>query len=236
MSEIIIHDQPYICTMQRQKRKTLQIQLPAPDTLHIKAPDQLPIAEITAFVLKKSDWIHLKNRALKDAKKAVAAPALESGSKLPFKGNTLILEVTKSFCKPKITLREDKLCVNLYLPNAQDLPGFIKRWYIRRAAEHLTERTAFWSEKIGVKIQRISIKEQKTRWGSCSSLGNLNYNWRIILAPEKTIDYLVVHEVSHRVHLNHAKPFWQLVALHCPDFKEHRLWLKQHGHQMQNFL
>lgn len=81
-------------------------------------------------------------------------------------------------------------------------------------------------------IGKITIKEQKTRWGSCSSLGNINYNWRIIMAPEKTIDYLVIHEVSHRHYMNHSKEFWNLVQSHQPDYAKHKLWLKQHSHKI----
>ena len=85
------------------------------------------------------------------------------------------------------------------------------------------------AEKIGCQVKNVAIKDTKSRWGSCSTLDNINYNWRIALAPEFVISYLIAHEVSHLRHQDHSKEFWQCVKSLFPRCGEGRLWLKQHG-------
>ena len=82
---------------------------------------------------------------------------------------------------------------------------------------------------MGVSYGRIAIREQKTRWGSCSSKGTLNFNWRLILAPEEVLDYVVVHELAHRREMNHSKAFYAIVESVLPDYRQARRWLREHG-------
>jgi predicted metal-dependent hydrolase len=82
---------------------------------------------------------------------------------------------------------------------------------------------------MGVTYGRISIREQKTRWGSCSSAGNLNYNWRLIFAPEEIVDYIVVHELAHRLEMNHSKAFYYIVESVLPDYRKAQKWLRENG-------
>ncbi len=78
-------------------------------------------------------------------------------------------------------------------------------------------------------INKITLRQQKTRWGSCSSAGNLNFNWRLVHYPPEVIDYVIIHELAHRTHMDHSSSFWQLVARYDPDHLKHRNWLKKHG-------
>ena len=82
---------------------------------------------------------------------------------------------------------------------------------------------------MGVSYGRITVREQKTRWGSCSAKGNLNFNWKLILMPEGILDYLVVHELAHRMEMNHSPAFWRVVEREIPDYRERRMWLKKNG-------
>ena len=100
---------------------------------------------------------------------------------------------------------------------------------IRKAGETLAARTAYFAEQMGVTYGRITIREQKTRWGSCSSKGNLNYNWKLILMPSEVLDYVVVHELAHRKEMNHSARFYAVVAKQMPDFAERQKWLRVHG-------
>ena len=97
------------------------------------------------------------------------------------------------------------------------------------ARRDLTQRCAFWAERLGVTYGRITIRHQRSRWGSCSSKGNLNFNCLLMLAPESVRDYVVVHELCHRKHMNHSQAFWQMVEQAMPDWRSAKAWLKGNG-------
>ena len=98
-----------------------------------------------------------------------------------------------------------------------------------RAKAVLAQRTAYFARQIGVTYGRITVRDQKTRWGSCSQTGNLNFNFRLILAPLEVLDYVVVHELCHRRQMNHSAQFWQEVAQVLPDYRERKAWLTENG-------
>ena len=100
------------------------------------------------------------------------------------------------------------------------------------ALKVIPERVEYFAKVIGVTYGKITIRNQKTRWGSCSSKGNLNFNCLLMLAPSEVLDYVVVHELCHRKQMNHSKAFWLEVEKVLPDYKEVRKWLKEEGSQM----
>lgn len=112
------------------------------------------------------------------------------------------------------------------------LPESVRKRYIKNARYVFAQKTAYYASMLNVTYGRISIREQKTRWGSCSSKGNLNFNWRLILAPEFVINYVVVHELAHRKEMNHSKAFYSIVESALPDYKLAKNWLKEHGHEL----
>ena len=91
------------------------------------------------------------------------------------------------------------------------------------------ERVSYYAREIGVDYGRITIRQQKTRWGSCTSEGNLNFNWLLMLAPPEILDYVVVHELCHRKEMNHSAAFWREVEHILPDYRERKKWLKDNG-------
>lgn len=100
------------------------------------------------------------------------------------------------------------------------------------ALKVIPERVEYFAKVIGVTYGKITIRNQKTRWGSCSSKENLNFNCLLMLAPPEVLDYVVVHELCHRKQMNHSKAFWLEVEKVLPDYKEARKWLKEEGSQM----
>lgn len=101
-------------------------------------------------------------------------------------------------------------------------------WLREYARTELAKKVMKFGEQMKVSVNRIVIKEQKTRWGSCSSKGNLNFNWKLVLMPERIMDYVVVHELAHRKQMNHSPAFWREVEAILPDYRERRQWLREH--------
>ncbi len=104
------------------------------------------------------------------------------------------------------------------------------------ALEYIPKRVAHYAKQIGVSYGKITVRNQVSRWGSCSSQGNLNFNCTLMLCPPDVIDYVVIHELCHRRHMNHSKAFWALVEKHCPEWKAKREWLKLNGQAHINRL
>jgi predicted metal-dependent hydrolase len=107
--------------------------------------------------------------------------------------------------------------------------------YLRKAAKEIfVSRTLHFTKLYGLTFKNVTVKDQKSKWGSCSTRGNLNYNWKLIFGPKSILDYIVVHEVCHLKEMNHSDRFWSLVGLHYPEYKEMRRWLRANGHALQN--
>ncbi len=117
-------------------------------------------------------------------------------------------------------------------PKDYELDPEKKSLYRRQAGKVLAARTAYYAEQMQVDYGRITIKETKTRWGSCSGKGNLNFHWKLILMPPEVLDYVVVHELAHRKEMNHSERFWRIVGSFLPDYKECRKWLRENGRKV----
>lgn len=108
----------------------------------------------------------------------------------------------------------------------------LEKRYINAAKEYFPKRVAYFQQFTGGTYNRITIRDQKTRWGSCSARGTLSFNWRLMLAPPAILDYVVVHELCHLTHMDHSPAFWQAVGEVYPDYSTARKWLKDHGQEL----
>ncbi|MBR1852433.1 MAG: M48 family metallopeptidase [Lachnospiraceae bacterium] len=109
------------------------------------------------------------------------------------------------------------------------LPEVVTAAGKRQIRQFITQRVAFYADRMGIAYGRITMRNQKTRWGSCSSDGNLNFNCRLLFVPKELVDYVVVHELAHRRHMDHSPAFWQEVEKYMPDYRERRKQLKQYS-------
>ncbi|MEI6666394.1 MAG: SprT family zinc-dependent metalloprotease, partial [Chloroflexota bacterium] len=108
----------------------------------------------------------------------------------------------------------------------------IDRWYRREARTRLEEAVARHAEQLGIRYERVTIRDQRTRWGSCSTRGTLSFSWRLVLAPPEVLEYVVVHELLHVREANHSRAFWHLLDVHRPGWKAQAQWLRTHGHEL----
>lgn len=113
--------------------------------------------------------------------------------------------------------------------NVQKLSALERQHLQNKACVVISRRVAYYAEKLGVSYGKITLRQQKTRWGSCAANGNLNFNWLLILAPPEVLDYVVVHELCHRREMNHSQVFWKEVEKILPDYQERQKWLKDNG-------
>jgi predicted metal-dependent hydrolase len=119
-----------------------------------------------------------------------------------------------------------------------DREGFAKRlteWLKRRARERVTRKAEALAERIERKVRRVSIRDPRARWGSCTHKGDLSFSWRLVLAPPEILDYVVAHEVAHLAHLHHRPAFWRAVEKLMPDYLAARQWLDRHGPELQRY-
>jgi predicted metal-dependent hydrolase len=154
---------------------------------------------------------------------------------VPFKGRDLPLWIVDDEPRPKRSEIEETP-EGLRLIRGEDgmkPQEILREWLIDRAREAFAESLARWTPRMGVAPSRVTIRDQRSVWGSMSRAGGLNLNWRVIMAPPETLDYLIIHELAHMKEMNHSKRFWAIVAEHCPGWKTHRDWLRDHSRRLK---
>lgn len=220
----------------KSKRKSIAISFDRDGNLIVKAPYFVRNRDIEAFVRSKEDWIEATAIRLKREreKKERERLKLENGDRLPLLGNQLLLSVIREDrSRARVTCVRERLL--MYVPYDADYEyrqNTLEKWYRKEALTVISKKAAYYAEMLGVRYEDIRIKDQKSRWGSCSGKGNLNFNWRLIMAPEQVLDYVVIHELCHLRHMDHSREFWELVESICPIYKQLKKWLKEHGESL----
>jgi predicted metal-dependent hydrolase len=217
-----------------RRARRLRFEVRPGNGLEVTTPPGVSVARIEAVMREKTDWItKMLVRYAQPPLSVVDAPLL-SGALLPFAGGhlRLVLESSHVGRHKTTTMEEGTLRVCVESPTQDALRAIMERWYRRQAHYVFAERVAHWNAQLGYHYGRIAIRDQKSRWGSCSRQGNLNFNWRLLLAPLAVLDYIVIHELAHLNEGNHSPRFWALVAAQCPDYREQRAWLRKHGPEL----
>lgn len=178
------------------------------------------------LVERHADWI-LKHLDRLGARIGEAPSSLAWGSTLAYLGMALRLERALDGRDPRVEHVPGALRVQTVPP--QSLAAIIETWYRERASEVIAERLAAVNAALAYTFRKVNIRDQKTRWGSCSTRGDLAFNWRLVMAPLDVIDYVVVHELVHLKDLSHSAAFWERVARIDPAYRLHRRWLNDHG-------
>jgi predicted metal-dependent hydrolase len=129
--------------------------------------------------------------------------------------------------RPKVRLEDGRAVVLVPRATTSEIRRAIEEWYRSEASVVIKQSVWRMSRRLGLRFNTIMIRNQKTRWGSCSSRGNLSFNFKLATAPQEVIDYVVLHELMHLKEPNHSKRFWRLVEQECPKYREHREWLKR---------
>lgn len=196
----------------------------SPDTgLEIVLPRGFKPVNLEACLKSRESWIMARLNYCDRGSLESSRQAMYMGQKYD------IVPVVRHGAATEIKRLDGKIFATVPDDSPETLTTALEKWYRAQAGIIFEERVRAVNIKTGFRINRISIRGQKTRWGSCSRLGNLNFNWKLIMAPQAVIDYIVIHELAHLKEMNHSSRFWSLVESLCPDYKKHRKWLKENG-------
>jgi predicted metal-dependent hydrolase len=208
-------------------RKTLALIVKPDGSLIVRAPLRDSNESIQEFVEKNVQWIK-KKQAEALATVPLAPKQYIAGEMFMYLGNAYPLEIVKE--QKKSLLLDDRFKLAQFAQS--DAASVFEHWYRVQARQILYERVAFYSRQHDFQYRKIGITSARTRWGSCSGNGSLNFSWRLIMAPVEVVDYVVVHELVHTIFHNHSTRFWNRVERIVPDYKERRKWLKKNGQLM----
>ena len=186
--------------------------------VEVVLPRRSPERQAARVVAELQPWIERRLAAQARARAAVQGPP----GTVPYLGAPLTLVPEPG--RMRVHQRGDRLLVP-----AQDHIPALERWYRRAARAEIAPRAERAADVLGARLAGLTIRAQRTRWGSCSPTGALSFNWRLLLAPEPVLDYVVWHEACHLKVADHSDRFWALVERHCPDWREHARWLRRNG-------
>lgn len=205
------------------------------DGVEVVVPRRMALRHVEPFVAEKKAWIERTLRRYEEARGDAPAPVLADGGCVPYLGRRLELRVRvePSRVRPHVARRGDRLTARVSEQGAEALAAALERWYRREARREVAWRLDAATERAGTRWTRLSIRGQRTRWASCSEGGAMSFNWRLLLAPEEILDYVVEHEVAHLEVLDHSAGFWRLLESRCAGYRDYERWLRRNGHTLR---
>lgn len=199
----------------------------------VVVPTDTPLEKIDQLLKAKRTWIRDKI-ALHQSLQPASGKAFVSGEAFSYLGRNYRLKIETGHFAP-VKLVQGRLRVQV--PEDGNKPHVIRnalvRWYKRQAEQKLAEKVNRYAPVVGVKPAGVRIKTFKSRWGSCTSDGLLEFNWKILMAPNRMVDYVVIHELCHLIHHDHSAAFWHEVERVMPDYEVCKAWLRQHAHGLE---
>ena len=188
--------------------------------LEVVIPARFPRNRVAALVAEHADWAHRQLARQAQLRESISLPATlvlafdNSSTPIRYQGTAPPLQ-GELFADPGAG------CINIHASGQRAAGAELRLWIRRRARQLLPPLLERVSRQTGLAFARVSIRSQKTRWGSCSSRGNISLNDQLLFLPADTVEYLMIHELCHTRHLNHSQAFWTLVQAHCPGYRVH---------------
>lgn len=215
-----------ICYEIKYKNRTsIGVTIDGYGNIEILAPKKTP-DEYVHQVLEQN-WDQIQTRIKEMQKAGPQEKVYENEEKFLYLGNTYPIHIHQDMAvvQEQVKFETDKLCIYIKENDKQKIKKLLKRYYYQRSKSLVEERVSFYQSNFKTKPRSIRITDSKNNWGTCNANFQLTFNWRLAMAPLEVIDYVVVHEMCHMVHLNHDRSFWRLVGKIMPDYKEKEKWL-----------
>lgn len=236
MASVILNGQVITYKARASRRaKRVSIRCSLSDGLEVVYPAGLDKPTPEELLKSRADWILAALEKMRSANENRPRREYRDGETFLFRGaaHRLHLERQPSAKRISVQLRDDRLCLSLPASNQDaerdNIRAAVERFYRAQAKAYLPQRLRELATRHGFQYEKLRIKNQKTRWGSCSAKRNINLNLRLMMAPDEAIDYILIHELCHLRELNHNRAFWALVESHCPQYRKWDRWFKQHG-------
>lgn len=206
------------------------------DGVVVYAPARTPNTEIALFVLSKREWLAKSLDRVNDYREKTKRPVFMDRTEVLYRG---VRHQLRFDTGSPASVHNSEGCITVTVP-AKDTPEAyyellwktLVNWMLQDAMKTLSELLKRRATEMGVGWRMASIKSMKSRWGSCSRNGNMSLHWALIMAPPEVADYVVVHELAHRTHMNHSEAFWKHVERFQPEYVIHRKWLKLNGWEL----
>ncbi len=209
---------------QRAKRICLRYN-PTDHAISLTLPRHTRVGDGLMFLMQKSEWLIETLRDMPMKKQ------IKPGVVIPLLGKRIRIKHDPDL-KRKWVIRDDVLYVS---GDRADFAQHVTEALRKIASQTLTTLANRYADKIGRRINRVSVRDTRSRWGSCSSTARLSFSYRLIFAPKEVMEYVVAHEVAHLRHMNHSVSFWNCVESICPDYDAAKDWLKLHGKDLYRF-
>lgn len=217
-------------TLTRNPRsKNIRLSVLADGSLKVTAPHYTKESHIKEFITSQQMWIKKQQQKIKNQ------PQLESQTHIYIFGKKYLKVLASPPAYPLgVHILRNNLIVS-GIPTTSSPQTWeskhdtkVHTFLKKTAHQYFLAQTQNWAKKMDISYGRVTLKKQKTRWGSCSSEGNLNFNWQLVHFEPKIVDYVIIHELAHRIHMNHSAKFWVLVAKYDPHYKQHLSVLKKY--------
>jgi predicted metal-dependent hydrolase len=218
---------------QSQRTRGIRLEIRSETGLTVVVPGRYTQRQILDILQQKARWI-IKHLPTNDpVQLPLFTPEPGQGDKLYFMGRPIEISIsTVKSATSSAVLDGYKLLVSTAARDGA-IPRILEKWYRQQAAKVFKQKADNFQLSMGLHYRAIYIRGQRTRWGSCSPAGNLTLNWKLLMAPEEIIDYVVIHELTHLRHMNHSKKFWDMVEHYCPNWKRYRKWLVTHEDELK---
>lgn len=217
-----------------QKAKNLRLVVGIEKGLEVVIPAKFDLNLVEPVLIKKQNWILSKLDYFVQIKENLHLCRQQGERRVLYRGREYEVETrVKEGVAGTVQVEEGKLLVLAPAEPESACAAVLENWFKTMARLLINQRVRVVNRALNLEFNSIFIRDQKTRWGSCSQRKNLNFNWRLVMAPLPVIDYIVAHELLHLIQPDHSKKFWSLVERACPDYRDCRKWLKINGHRLK---
>lgn len=215
-------------TLTRSRRKTASIYVERDGQITVIVPERLTDDEINVLLEDKRKWIYKNLAEWHDLNARKVERRYVNGEGFLYLGRSYRLKLAKEQTEP-LLLKDGHFWLRANSGSTFGADAAFKTFYRAKGMTRISERVAYFQAKMGVESRSVKVIDLKHRWASCTPDGNLNFHWKCMMAPGTVLDYIVVHELAHLIHLNHTAAFWNEVDKVLPDFQNRKEWLRVNG-------